>query len=122
MGKYGNRKVVIDDITFHSKMEADYYIYLKELKKDKKIKGFELQPAYLLQDAFKYKNKTIRAITYIADFKVKYLNGDIEIIDIKGFKTNDFKLKEKMLKYLIANLEHITFKCLKKHKGIWVEV
>lgn len=41
--KYGNRKAVIDGITFDSKKEAQRYTELKSLEKAGKITGLQLQ-------------------------------------------------------------------------------
>lgn len=66
--KYGAKKIVIDGITFDSKDEGRYYLYLKELKAKDKILNFERQPKYELQPSFKKYGKTHRAITYAPDF------------------------------------------------------
>ena len=42
MSKYGAKKTVIDGIKFDSKMEGDYYLYIKKQKEDGKIKDFSL--------------------------------------------------------------------------------
>ena len=36
---------------------------------------------------------------YVADFKIYYPNGDIEIIDVKGMTTTDFLIKAKIFNY-----------------------
>ncbi|PAE20607.1 hypothetical protein CHH80_10985 [Bacillus sp. 7504-2] len=116
--KYGNRKTVVDGITFDSKAEAIYYNQLKWLKQNKQIKDFKLQPKYILQESFKKNGKTFRPITYKADFEVINLDGTTQIIDIKGALTKEFQLKRKLfeLKYL----ETITL--LKYENGQFVEV
>ncbi|WP_050613314.1 DUF1064 domain-containing protein [Bacillus testis] len=120
MAKYHNKKTVIDGITFDSKAEALYYEQLKQLKENKQIKDFELQPRFLLQEAFKKNGKTFRKIEYIADFKVTNLDDSVEIIDIKGVETEAFKLKKKLFerKYLYK-LTLLTY--VKKYGG-WIEL
>jgi hypothetical protein len=88
--KYKASKVVVDDHKFDSKLEANIYKRIKEL-------GLvvELQPLYLLQDKFKFGKKTIRAITYTADFKLN-INGVDYILDAKGLETQVFKIKHKL--------------------------
>ncbi len=100
--KYGNRKTVVDNITFDSAAEAKYYVQLKWLKQAKQIKEFKLQPKFLLQEAFKKNGKTFRKIEYKADFKVYRTDGTIEIVDIKGAITKEFAIKRKLFerKYL----------------------
>lgn len=46
--KYGNRKVVVDGITFDSKKEAQRYTELKSLEKAGKITGLQLQREFEL--------------------------------------------------------------------------
>lgn len=122
MTKYGNLKVKIDDITFDSRMEADYYIRLKICKSQNKIKSFCVHPKIVLQEKFKYKGKSVSAITYSPDFKVINADETIEYIDIKGVKTNEFKIKEKMFKNLIKDDENTNFYCLTLHNEQWVKV
>ena len=120
MSKYKNKKVEYDGITFDSKKEADYYHQLKWLKANKQIKGFELQPKFILQEKFKKNGKHYRAITYKADFKVIGLDGKAEIIDIKGFVTPMFSIKQKMFE---KNFPDLSLKVLyhTKAKG-WYEL
>jgi hypothetical protein len=100
--KFGNKKTVVDEITFDSQAEAKYYQQLKWLKQAKQIKDFKLQPKFLLQEAFKKNGKTFRKIEYKADFEVYRLDGTIEIVDVKGAITKDFAIKRKLFerKYL----------------------
>lgn len=52
MGKIAHKKTVIDGITFDSKMESEYYVYLKEEKKAGRVKDFKLQPVFILQPKY----------------------------------------------------------------------
>ncbi|SDG73740.1 Protein of unknown function [Aneurinibacillus thermoaerophilus] len=98
--KYNARKVVVDGITFDSKIEAQYYLYLKELKEKGEVLEFQLQPQYLLQGEYiNSEGKKIRPIYYIADFLVTYKDGTQEVIDIKGKPTPEAKLKKKLFEY-----------------------
>ena len=94
--KYGNKRTVIDGIKFASKKEAAYYQELKLREKAGDIMGFKCQPIFELQPKFKHEGKTIRSITYIADFLV-YHDGFNEVVDVKGVQTAVFKIKWKML-------------------------
>ena len=40
-----------------------------------------------------------RAVTYRADFEVYYTDGRVEVVDIKGFPTPEFKIKAKMFMF-----------------------
>lgn len=94
--KYHNKKIELDGHIFDSKAEARYYNHLKMLEKAGEILFFRLQPSYRLQDSFKKNGKTYRSINYIADFEVHHKDGTIEVIDVKGYKTDVFRLKEKL--------------------------
>lgn len=101
--KYHNKKVMVDDIKFDSKKEARRYNELKLLEKAGIIKNLQRQVKYELQPSFKYNGKTIRAINYIADF-VYEKNGELIVEDVKGIKTDVYKLKKKLFLY-IFNIE-----------------
>ena len=105
INKYNNKKTVIDDITFDSKDESLYYQALKDMKNNGSIKDFELQPKFLLQEAFEKDNKKYRAINYIADFKVINNNNSSYLVDIKGMLTTEFKIKLKLFHYKYPDIE-----------------
>lgn len=96
--KYQAKKTVIDGIVFDSKLEAEYYVYLKTLKKLGKIQGFDRQMKYELIHSYKQKdtNKTIRGVSYVVDFVVYYNDNTVAYIDTKGYETADFKIKKKL--------------------------
>lgn len=95
--KYGAVKTSVDGQTFDSKKEADYYCELKARLQAKDIKGFCLQPTFILAPGLKYK----------ADFIVFNNDGTSEVIDVKGFKTKEYIAKKKVLedKYKLKILE-----------------
>lgn len=104
MNKYRNKKVVMDNIEFDSRLEANRYIELKLLQRAGKIKSLELQPRFLLQEGFKKNGKIFRKIEYIADFK--YIeNGKTIVEDVKGMQTDVFKLKHKIFEKVYPDLE-----------------
>lgn len=94
--KHNAQKTVLDGITFPSKHEANYYAALKLRVRAGEVSRFELQPAFVLQEAFIRNGKKVREIKYIADFKIFYPDGSMEIVDTKGFRTKDYKLKKKL--------------------------
>ena len=100
LNKYHNTKIIIDGIKFDSKKEGNRYKELKLLEKAGIIDNLKLQVPFEVQPSFKYKNKTISAITYIADF-VYFDNEKNKMIieDTKGMKTEVYKLKRKMMMY-----------------------
>ena len=121
--KFKNKKTEIDGIKFDSEMESHYYLYLKELKEEGVVVDFELQPTFIKQEGFIKDSKKIRPITYKADIKDTYIAGHIEVIDVKGKMTEEFKLKRKMLLYKYRD---INFKCVqergRKPNKYWVEI
>ncbi|MCQ2282362.1 MAG: DUF1064 domain-containing protein [Bacteroidales bacterium] len=95
--KYHARKTTVDGITFDSKKEAEFFCELKLYKRAGYITKIERQVAYELQPAFRHDGKAERAIRYVADFVVTYSDGHVEVIDVKGVRTDVYKLKRKML-------------------------
>lgn len=103
--KYKNKKVIIDGISFDSEKEGKRYLELKSMQQFGLIKDLELQKVYELQPSFRKNNKTYRKITYKADFS--YLDIEREQIvveDVKGFKTEVYKIKKKMFEYKYPEL------------------
>lgn len=99
--KYNNKKTWVDGICFDSKKEADYYSMLKVLKEAGEIKGFCRQPEFILVEG----NVENRAITYKADFIVFHNDGRIEIIDVKGYESDQWKRTYKQFKLKYPNME-----------------
>ena len=97
--KYRAKKTVVDGITFDSQKEADFYCELKMLRMAGEVIDFERQVTFELQPKFKHSGKTERAIKYIADFVVKYKDGRTVVVDVKGDKTDVYRIKRKMLLY-----------------------
>ena len=106
--KYSAVKTEINGIKFDSKKEARRYKELKILEKADEIKSLELQPRFLLQEKFKYNGKTIRKIEYIADFRYIDEKGNTIVEDVKGMKTEVYKIKKKI--FLKIYGENLIFK------------
>ena len=105
MMKYRSKKTIVDDIQFDSKLEAKRYTELKLLQKSGKIKQLQLQPSFEIIPSFKKNGKTIRKSTYKADFQyIDTETGETIIEDVKGFKTELYKLKKKLFEYKYSNL------------------
>jgi hypothetical protein len=103
--KHNAQRTIIDDIVFPSKREAQYYCELKLRLRAGEVVNFELQPEFILQEGYMRKGKKVREIKYIADFKVYYPDGREEIVDTKGYRTKEYKIKKKLL--------------LARYPGIW---
>lgn len=99
-GKFGNIKMEIDGVTFHSKGEAQRYLELKKLEELGSISELELQPRFKIYFGESY------ICTYIADFK--YISEGKEVVeDFKGAETHVFKLKAKMFKAVYPEYEFV---------------
>lgn len=109
MSKYNSRKTTIDGIIFDSKKEAKRYIELKQMEHDGLIQELQLQVPFELVPSFYIeidgKKKKRRNIRYIADF-VYYEDGQKIVEDVKGRKTDIYKLKKKLFEYKY----HVTIK------------
>lgn len=121
MSKYGNKKCELDGIKFDSMMERNYYVELKHQKEKGAIMDFELQPKFLLQPKFKKHGKSYREINYVADFAIITNDNKKIIVDVKGFKTTEFKLKEKMFEYNYPELKLVCVTYVKKYGG-WISL
>lgn len=95
MTKYRAKKTEVDGIKFDSKKEAKRYIVLKELESKGEIEKLVLQPRFLLQEGFRKNGKAYRKIEYVADFMYEQ-DGKLIIEDVKGIKTDVYKLKQKL--------------------------
>jgi hypothetical protein len=95
--KYNNKNFFCDGIRFDSMKEAYRYQELKLMEKKGLISELKLQPKFELLPCIKKFGQTYRKVTYIADFKYYDVIEKRYIVeDVKGFKTKDFILKQKM--------------------------
>jgi len=95
--KYHAEKATIDGFTFDSLAEGTRYSELLILKNQGVISDLKIHPRYELLPKFKYKGKTVRGITYEADFEYCEA-GQVIVEDVKGVATEAFKIKEKLFK------------------------
>lgn len=105
--KYGNKKCIYQGIVFDSKKECDHFIYLQYLEKAGEITDLQRQVRFELQPSFKHNGKTIRSITYVADFTFKDKDGLMHIQDTKGIKTEVYKIKKKMMQFKGYEIEEV---------------
>ena len=98
VNKYHNKKTMIDGIAFDSKIEGERYANLKLLERAGVIENLKLQPRFLLQEGFTYDGHKERKIEYVADFQYER-NGQTIVEDVKGMKTEVYKLKRKLFLY-----------------------
>ena len=95
--KYHACKTVVDGITFDSKKEAKRYAELKLLERGGAIKDLRRQVRYELIPSFDVDGKHYRPTCYIADFTyVDAKTGKEVVEDVKGVRTDTYRLKAKM--------------------------
>ena len=93
MSKYNSRITEVDGITFHSKKEAHAYSELKIREKHGEIGEIELQPKFSIDI------NGVHVCNYIADFRfVDYRDNSTVVMDVKGMKTQVYRLKKKLMK------------------------
>lgn len=85
--KFHAKRTEVDNIKFSSKKEAKRYNILKLLQKSGDILFFLRQVPFHLPGGVKY----------VCDFLIFWANGEVTIEDVKGFKTESYKAKKKMV-------------------------
>ena len=96
--KFNAKRTVVDGITFDSRREADRYLVLKSMEEDGVIEDLRRQVRYELVPAFDVDGKHYRPVYYVADFVYRE-NGHEVIEDVKGMKTDVYRLKAKLVAY-----------------------
>lgn len=108
MSKYFNCKTFYGGNVYDSKKEAKRAYELDLLRRAGFISNLERQRRFVLQDGFKIRGKSIREITYIADFYYYDNNKKVWIVeDTKGFRTDIYKLKKKLFLYKYPDIVFI---------------
>lgn len=93
--KYRARKTTVDGITFDSRKEANRYLVLKGMEEDGVIENLHRQVRYELVPAFDVDGRHYRPVYYVADFV--YVEDGKEVVeDVKGVRTDVYKLKSKL--------------------------
>ena len=93
MSKYGNRRIKAPDgQVFDSVKEFHRWGCLRLLERAGKISDLKRQVKYELIP----KQDGERAVHYVADFTY-YENGKLVVEDTKGFRTDAYKLKRKLM-------------------------
>lgn len=109
--KYKNKKIETEDGVFDSKREYERWQELKMLEKTGAIAGLKRQVKYELipqqrepdtigkRGGVKKGKVLERECTYVADF-VYSENGKLIAEDTKGFKTEVYRIKKKLMLYV----------------------
>lgn len=88
--KFRAKATETDGIKFSSQKEAKRYSNLKTLQTVGEVVFFLRQVPFYLPGGVKY----------ICDFLIFWTNGTVTIEDVKGFKTESYKAKKKMVEAL----------------------
>lgn len=108
MSKYGNRKVKRDGMVFDSVREANRWNDLKLLEKAGEISDLKRQVKFVLIPKQYSKTELTkegkpkvaeRELSYIADFVYKK-DDEVVVEDAKGFRTDEYILKRKLMLYI----------------------
>lgn len=95
--KYHNKKVQYDEMTFDSKKEYSYYLKYKLMEQAGEIHDLKMQVPFTLIETFKLQDKIYRKTIYKADFTFIDKEGKYHVIDVKGIRTDVYKLKKKLM-------------------------
>lgn len=88
--KFKAKPCEYDDIKFASKKEAKRYLELQSLKRLGEVVFFLRQTPFHLTGGVKY----------VCDYLVFWKNGEVTIEDVKGMRTDMYKLKKKQVEIL----------------------
>ena len=91
--KYGAKEVKTPDGVFDSQKEYQRWCVLKLLLRAGKISDLQRQVSYELIP----KQGTMRACSYVADFVYKDSDGNLVVEDCKGYRTEAYKIKKKLM-------------------------
>lgn len=88
--KFNAKPTVTDGIKFGSKLEAKYYNIIKAKRESGEVLFFLRQIPFHLPGN----------VVYRADFMLFFSDGSVEIWEIKGFPTPEWKIKKKLVESL----------------------
>ena len=87
--KFNAIRTEIDGIKFASKKEAKRFIALQQLQKAGEITFFLRQVPVHIPGGLKY----------VCDYVVFWADGHVSVEDVKGFKTDTYILKKKLVEH-----------------------
>lgn len=102
MRKYRNIFTEYNGVTYHSRKEAEYARELDLMLYGKQILGWDRQAVFSLD----VNNKHI--CNYIVDFVLTNIDGTIELVEIKGYRTPVFNIKWNLMKALYGDRYKLT--------------
>lgn len=96
--KYNNTRAEYNGLKFDSKKEKERFVELVELQSAGEISDLRLQVNFTLREGYTLPNgECVKGTIYKADFTYRDKDGDLVIEDVKGVKTDVYKLKRKLM-------------------------
>ena len=97
--KYKNIKTTVGNLKFDSKKEAKRFEELLLLLKAYEIQDLRLQHSFTLIESYTaLDGEKIKAMKYIADFTYTDRKRGFVVEDVKGKRTDVYKMKKKLMK------------------------
>src|SRR3990167_94734 len=100
MNKYGNIRSSYKGHVFHSRKEAEFSRTLDTLRRatdpKQRVKDIVYQPRYPIVINGK------KVCTYVGDFFVTFEDGHSVLYDVKGYRTDIFILKKKLVEAVLG--------------------
>lgn len=98
--KYGAKKTMYRKVLYHSKKEAEYAMELDSKLLKGKIAGWESQ------ETLDIAVNGVHVCKAIVDFIVFHLDGSEEYVEVKGFATDVWKLKRKLIAAVYPDIKY----------------
>ena len=99
--KYGNTPRIYNGIEYHSQKEAGYAMELDlRMRSARLVDGIR---SWRRQVPVKLEVNGMLVTTYIVDFVVLYRDEREEWVEVKGFETPEWKIKEKLFRALFPD-------------------
>lgn len=95
--KYNAKPTEVDGIRFPSRREARYYQDLLLAQRSGDLLFYVRQVSFYLPGG----------VRYICDFAELWRSGEVRFVDCKGFSTQLYKVKKKMVEAIYAPLKII---------------
>ncbi len=88
--KFHAKRVEYDGLNFQSKKEKNHYEKLKQLQQQQEVLFFLFQVPLRLPGH----------VRYVCDFVVFWTDGTVSFEDVKGYRTDLYKTKKKLVESL----------------------
>lgn len=113
-------KRTFEGIVYDSAIEMRFMRdYIKPRLESGELISAERQVKYELQPSFRHNGELVRAINYVADFVITYVDGHKVVVDIKGYPDSVALLKRKLFYYRYPDIDYQWLTWVKKFGG-WI--